>query len=69
MLEAVWDAKEKTGMTDLERAINELQKNYERAVKIPYVSSPIAWALYKTWRMEDTRTEKERKRKEGDQSV
>lgn len=54
-------------MTDLERAINELQKNYERAVKIPYVSSPIAWALYKTWRMEDTRTEKERKRKEGEQ--
>lgn len=51
-------------MTDLERALDELRNNYDRAVKNPTVRSPIAWALYKTWRQEDAWAERERKRKD-----
>ena len=56
-------------MTDLERALDELRNNYDRAVKNPTVRSPIAWALYKTWRQEDARAERERKRKDGEQDA
>lgn len=37
--------------TELNRAVSDLMYNYERAVSNPLIKKPIAWALYKTWRM------------------
>ena len=50
---------------DLDRAIEWLKKNYEDGKNNPTVRDPVAWALYKTWRQEDSRAAKERKRKDG----
>ncbi len=43
---------------DLDRAIRALRENYRRAQEqnahCPgFIRTPIAWALYKTWRMFD----------------
>lgn len=48
---------------ELDFAVRELRRNYDRAVKSPYIHTPIAWALYHTWRMVDTRAN--RRREEG----
>ena len=48
---------------ELDFAIRELRRNYQKAVNSPYVHTPIAWALYHTWRMVDTRAN--RRREEG----
>lgn len=37
-------------MTELERAIEDLKREYERALKIEYIRNPLAWALYHVWR-------------------
>ena len=37
----------------LQKAIQLLESEYERAKKIEYVYNPIAYALYKVWRMAD----------------
>lgn len=37
----------------LNQAIKELTKEYENALKNPEVRSPLAYALYKTWRKFD----------------
>ncbi len=49
---------------DLDRAIEWLKKNYEDGKNNPTVRDPVAWALYKTWRQEDSRAAKERRKKE-----
>ena len=46
-------------MTDLERAIEDLKAHYDRALKIPYVRNPLAWALYRVWRKYDSKGEKQ----------
>lgn len=33
----------------LEKAIKILKVNYESAIMLPFVRSPLAWALYRTW--------------------
>lgn len=37
-------------MMTLEKAIEILRANYERALKMEYVTKPLSWALYYTWR-------------------
>lgn len=44
-------------MTDIEKAIKVLRDNYDRAMKLEYVMNKIAWALYKTWRYFDSRSD------------
>ena len=40
---------------NMEQAIKALRDNYQRALKNPTIGNPMAWALYKTWRMADRR--------------
>lgn len=47
----------------IERAIERLRAEYERARKNPTVRKPLAYALYHTWRYYDA---KEREKGEGD---
>ena len=58
-------------MEDLERAIRELELEYEKAKNNPTVDCPIAYALYHTWRIEDSRKDRkklnERKREKRDE--
>lgn len=37
----------------LEKAIEILRTEYERAVKLEWVHSPVAYALYQTWKKAD----------------
>ena len=37
----------------LEKAIQTLEKEYERAKKLEFVRNPLAYALHKVWRMAD----------------
>jgi hypothetical protein len=38
----------------LEKAIELLKAEYERAKDLEYVRKPLAWALFKVWRKADT---------------
>lgn len=45
---------------ELNRAVKALRENYQRAVeanerRAGFIRTPVAWALYKTWRMFDKR--------------
>lgn len=40
-------------MTELDRAIELLQQNYEEAQGNEWIISPIAYALYQTWKVYD----------------
>lgn len=44
-------------MIELIKAINELKKQYEKAKKLDFVKKPIAYALYKTWKIFDEKGE------------
>ena len=46
---------------DIDKIIDLLKANYERAKLMEFVRKPLAWALYETWKYVD-RTEKVRKR-------
>lgn len=37
----------------LEKAVNILVENYERAKKLTFVHKPLSWALYHTWKVVD----------------
>ena len=37
----------------LKKAINLLEKEYERAKKLEWVRNPLAWALYQVWKKAD----------------
>lgn len=43
----------------LEKAIEILRAEYERAVKLEWVHNPIAYALYQTWKKADERSKKD----------
>ena len=45
-------------MMTLDRAIELLKQNYDRAINNPTVRNPVAWALYKTWRAADSKEKK-----------
>lgn len=52
-------------MNELEKAIEMLKAEYERALNLEYVKMPLAWALYHTWKnVEARKVLKERKEKE-----
>ena len=40
-------------MTELDEAIELLRQNYEEAWEKEYILSPIAYALYQTWKVYD----------------
>ena len=42
---------------ELEKAIEILRAEYERAVKLEWVHNPVAYALYQTWKKADNQTE------------
>lgn len=44
--------------SELKEAVNILKREYERALKNPAVRTPIAYALYRTWRQVDTAQKK-----------
>ena len=46
----------------IEKAIEILKANYERAKKMEYVSKPLAWAFYYTWREVDSSGNKKEKK-------
>ena len=37
----------------LQKAINRLEAEYEKAKNLPFVRNPVAYALYQVWRMAD----------------
>lgn len=44
----------------IDQAIALLRANYDKALKSPCVHTPLAYALYHTWRYVDTKEEKNR---------
>lgn len=38
---------------ELRKAVKELHKQYERAIKNPVVRNKLAWALFHTWKQMD----------------
>lgn len=40
-------------MTKLDEAIELLKKNYEKAQGKDWITYPMAWALYQTWKVYD----------------
>lgn len=44
-----------------EKAVAQLRTEYEKACKNKLIKSPLAYALYKTWRMADSEEKKARK--------
>lgn len=47
-------------MTDINKAIEVLKEQYERAQKLDWVQNKMAWALYQTWKIFDERSRHER---------
>lgn len=46
----------------IEQAHKELDKQYQKAKKLGFVNSTVAWALYQTWKKaEEIRRKKERR--------
>lgn len=41
----------------IDKAIKLLEEEYERAKKLDWVRNPLAYALYKVWKMVDTEKE------------
>ena len=39
----------------LEKAIELLKREYERAKGLEFVHNPLAWALYRVWKVADRR--------------
>ena len=42
-------------MKDIDKAIEELKKQYEKALELDFVKNKIAYALYQTWKIFDGR--------------
>lgn len=40
-------------MKDIDKAIEELKKQYEKALELDFVKNKIAYALYQTWKIFD----------------
>lgn len=45
-------------MTELDKAIETLKREYKKALASSYVYNPIGYALYKTWRQFDRKKDK-----------
>ena len=54
-------------MKDIDRAIEKLKAEHERAEKIEFVEDPLCYALYHTWRYYDS-MRKKRKEKANEQT-
>ncbi len=44
----------------IQRAIRLLREQYKKALEMPHIEKPLAWALYQVWQ-EANRKEKKRK--------
>ena len=64
MIDHEQQAKANIRDKDFSHAVNVLEKNYQKALNNPQIHTPIAWALYHTWREIDTE-EKRRRGKKG----
>lgn len=42
-----------SGDIKLDKAINYLHEQYDKALKMDYIKNPLAWALYQTWKHVD----------------
>lgn len=42
----------------IEKAVEELREEYERATKLDYVRDPIGWALYRVWDRRERRNQR-----------
>ena len=49
-------------MSELDKAIQFLREQYERAERIDAINNPLAWALYQTWRHVDEPPKEPKKR-------
>ena len=47
----------------LEKAIKTLEKEYAKAEKQPFVTNPLAYALYQVWKIADEESEDGRNEK------
>lgn len=45
-------------------AMQALERNYQKALNNPQIHTPIAWALYHTWRQIDTEENRKRRKKD-----
>ena len=45
-------------MEELDQAIEYLKKEYQEAVKRPWVRNPLAYALYMTWAQYDMKAQR-----------
>lgn len=50
---------EKGADMTLTKALNMIEKEYERAKGLEYVRNPLAYALYKVWKVADRQNEEE----------
>ena len=50
----------------LQKAINRLEAEYEKAKNLPFVRNPVAYALYQVWRMADEKRKYNRESKKED---
>ena len=41
----------------INKAIRALEKEYEKAKNLAWIRNPLAYALYKVWKMADSETE------------
>lgn len=44
----------------LEKALNRVKEEYERALKLDFVRNPLAWALYQVWKKADEQPDRRR---------
>ena len=50
-----WKAVEKMSDAKLDKAIEVLKEQYEKAKKLEWIFNPLTYALYQTWKIFDKR--------------
>lgn len=54
------------GKREYDKAVRMLEKNYANAQRLPFVRSPMAWALYQTWKYFDREAQKKEEQHESE---
>ena len=49
----------------IEKALDEVAKEYAKALRLDYVWNPLAWALYRVWRKADADPKNKRRANHG----
>lgn len=45
----------------MQQVMERIKKEYQEAIKKPYIRNPIAWAIYRTWKHYNRQTTSEMK--------